>query len=171
MKTLKNYQTPHTSILSVVDFHAKTSVLQEREPVSPVAVQDYGMKCTELYGRLDPNTCSLKTAQCSLFEDSNKSYATFPKSGIMRNGNVYRIKSSDFHIIESGSTVSLMTPTKSDGKRYTMKVQSLIRKVGHSKFKEGNLAECLAARFGLKITPSFCEWMMGFPIMYTVLKQ
>lgn len=55
--------------------------------------------------------------------------------------------------------------------RYTMKVQSLIRKVGHSKFKEGNLAECLAARFGLKITPSFCEWIMGFPIMYTALKQ
>jgi len=89
----------------------------------------------------------------------------------MQNGSVFRIKYSGFHIIESGSTVSLMTPTKSDGKRYTMKIQSLIRKVGHSKFKEGNLAECLAARFGVKITPSFCEWMMGFPIMYTVLKQ
>ena len=48
--------------------------LKEKEAV-------YGVKCSALFGVLDPNTLLLKIAQCSLFEDLKECYATFPKSG------------------------------------------------------------------------------------------
>lgn len=91
------------------------------------------------------------------------------QSGMMRNGNVYRTPFSVSLIGGCGCTY-VHTPTKSDGIRYRMKLQSLVKKINGSKFKDGNLAEYLANHFGVKITPSFCEWIMGFPIMYTVLK-
>lgn len=73
-----------------VDSLARTSALLEK--VSELSVKEvaYGLRCIELYGKLDLDTSSLKTAQCSLFGDLNESYATFPKSGMMQNGNVYQ---------------------------------------------------------------------------------
>lgn len=66
---------------SAVDSLARTSALLEK--VSELSVREaaYGLKCSELYGKLDLNTCSLKTAQCSLFGDSSKSYATQEGTG------------------------------------------------------------------------------------------
>ena len=74
-----------------VDSLARTSALLEK--VSELSVKEvaYGLRCIELYGKLDLDTSSLKTAQCSLFGDLNESYATFPKSGMMQNGNVYQL--------------------------------------------------------------------------------
>lgn len=74
----------------VEDFRVKTSVLPENVKVLRESAPGCGVRCTELYGKLDLNTSSLKIRQLSLFPVSNKSYATFPKSGIMRNGNVYQ---------------------------------------------------------------------------------
>ena len=71
------------------DFRAKTSALQEKELVLSEPALDYGMRCIELYGRLDLGSSSLRTAQLSFIEDSNEYYAIFPKSGMMRNGDVY----------------------------------------------------------------------------------
>lgn len=46
----------------------------------------YGKNIKELWGKLDLNSSSLKTAQCSLFEDLNKSFAILPKAGMIVNG-------------------------------------------------------------------------------------
>lgn len=56
----------------VEDFHAKTSALQEVVWVSTEAALDYGVRCIELYGKLDLDMSSLRTAQLSFFEDSNR---------------------------------------------------------------------------------------------------
>ena len=88
MKISSNSQTRDTWMSLVEDFHAKTSALQEVVWVSTEAALDYGVRCIELYGKLDLDMSSLRTAQLSFFEDSNGSYAIFPKSGMMRNGNV-----------------------------------------------------------------------------------
>lgn len=151
----------------VEDSHARISVSQGKAKVLKEKGLDYGVRCLELYGKLDLNTSSLKTAQCSLFEDSKESYATFSKSGMMRNGNVYRIPLLDSPIGEK-ECIYVLTPTRTDGLRYKFSLTSLSKKRNHS---IGSLAECLAVNFGVKITPSFCEWIMGFPIMYTELKQ
>ena len=89
----------------VEDFHAKTSALQEVVWVSTEAALDYGVRCIELYGKLDLDMSSLRTAQLSFFEDSNGSYAIFPKSGMMRNGNVYRMSTLVSTIAGRGCTL------------------------------------------------------------------
>ena len=88
----------------VEDFRVKTSVLPENVKVLRESARGCGVRCTELYGKLDLNTSSLKIRQLSLFPVSNKSYATFPKSGIMRNGNVYQTTLLDTH--KKGKTLS-----------------------------------------------------------------
>ena len=127
----------------------------------------YGVKCSALFGVLDPNTLSLKIAQCSLFEDLKECYATFPKSGTMLNGKVYQQKHLDTHIKEK-DCIALLTPTASDGMRKSFKLQSLIKR--YQKHPVGNLAEQLAGQYETKITANFCETMMGFPLSWTELK-
>ena len=48
-----------------------------------------GSTWRELLAKYDPNTHSLKTAQCSLFGDLNQSLQTWPRWGSMRNGECY----------------------------------------------------------------------------------
>ena len=90
----------------VEDFRVKTSALPENVKVLKGNDPAYGVRCIELYGRLDLNTSSLRTPQLLLFPASNRCYATFPKSGMMRNGNVYqttlldtRTKGKDFILL------------------------------------------------------------------------
>lgn len=94
-----------------VDSLARTSALLEK--VSELSVKEvaYGLRCIELYGKLYLDTSSLKTAQCSLFGDLNESYATFPKSGMMQNGNVYQAPTLAYNRVGNGYIV-LPTPVK-----------------------------------------------------------
>ena len=110
----------------VEDFRVKTSALPENVKVLKGNDLAYGVRCIELYGRLDLNTSSLKIRQLSLFPVSNKSYATFPKSGIMRNGNVYQTTLLDTHTKGKDFTL-LPTPTKSDYKATFANVEALTR--------------------------------------------
>lgn len=109
---LERIKTHRLLTSSAVDSLVKTSALLEK--VSELSVKEaaYGLKCSELYGKLDLVTYSLKTAQCSLFGDLSKSYATFPKSGMMRNGSVYLAPTLAYNRIGSDYIV-LPTPAKS----------------------------------------------------------
>ena len=110
-KILDNLETPKKSTSLAVVSLAKIFRGQTPKPKGlKDTVQDCGAKCTALWGKLDLNTSSLKTAQTSLFEDLNECYATFPKSGMMRNGNVYQLQHLDLDIVENEYTL-LPTPT------------------------------------------------------------
>ena len=153
----------------VEDFRAKTSVLPENVKVLTGSAPDCGVKCIELYGRLDLNTSSLRIRQLSLFPDSSKSYATFPKSGMTRNGNVYqttlldtRTKGKDF--------ILLPTPTKSDYKATFATMDALTRyfRSGH----QIRVSDILAQKGFLKSQRiALLEMMMGFPIGHTELAR
>ena len=54
-----------------------------------------------LLGRYDPSTHSLKTAQCSLFEDLKPSSVTLPRWGSMQNGELYQRQTLVRPILES----------------------------------------------------------------------
>lgn len=149
----------------VEDFRVKTLALRENVKVLKAGAPACGVKCIELYGRLDLNTSSLRIRQLSLFPDSNKSYATFPKAGIMRNGSVYqttlldtRTKGKDF--------ILLPTPTKSDYKATFANVEALTRYLnsGH----QIRVSDILAQKGFLKSQRiALLEMMMGFPIGHT----
>ena len=106
---LERIKSLHLLTSSAVASLVKTSALLEKVSELQVHEADYGVKCLELYGKLDPDTSSLKTAQCCLFEDLSKSYATFPKSGMMRNGNVYQVQTLAYNRVGNDYIV-LPTP-------------------------------------------------------------
>lgn len=159
---LERIQNRHLLTSSAVDSLAKTSALLEK--VSELSVKEaaYGVRCIELYGKLDPDTCSLKTAQYSLFGDSNKFYATFPKSGMMRNGNVYQAPTLAYNRVGSDYIV-LPTPTKS-----TAKGACKDRYFGRPTYR-GNLHEYIrdGEQDSIYPHPALLESLMNFPIGWT----
>jgi hypothetical protein len=71
-------------------FHAKTLVQQEKAQELTENGQECGGRWQGLLARYDPNTHSLRTVQCSLLEDLNESLQTWPKWGLMRNGECFQ---------------------------------------------------------------------------------
>lgn len=145
-----------------VDSLARTSTLLEK--VSELSVKEvaYGLRCIELYGKLDLDTSSLKTAQCSLFGDLNESYATFPKSGMMQNGNVYQAPTLAYNRVGNGYIV-LPTPVKT-----TAHGAARDRYFGSPTYR-GNIQEYI--RDGEQDSqyphPALLENIMSFPIGWT----
>jgi hypothetical protein len=71
------------------DFPAKTFPQPEKGQELLVKDQECGNTWQGLLAKYNPVTSSWKTAQCSLFEDLEQSLETFPKWGLMRNGELY----------------------------------------------------------------------------------
>ena len=95
------------------DFLARTYPALEREQVLTVSDQECGATWRGLLAKYDPDTHSLKTAQCSLFADLTESYATLPRWGTMRNGELYPQPIPALRTSESESGYWL-TPRASD---------------------------------------------------------
>jgi hypothetical protein len=77
------------SMSSQAVFHAKTLVPQEKESGLTESDQDSGEKWQGSFAKYDPATHSLRTPQCSLFEDSTEFCAILPKWGLMLNGELW----------------------------------------------------------------------------------
>ena len=163
----RNYQIPNTWISLVEDFRAKTSALQEKELVLSEPALDYGVRCIELYGRLDLGSSSLRTAQLSFIEDSNEYYAIFPKSGMMRNGGVYRTPTLVSTIAGKGCTL-LPTPTKSNDKRGGFKSGAKLKE--YLSRHQTNTVDFLSLKgFSKCQIVNILESMMGFEVGHTAL--
>lgn len=162
IEILERIQSRHLLTSSAVDSLAKTLALLEK--VSELSVKEaaYGVRCIELYGRLDLSTSSLRIRQLSLFPVSNKSYATFPKSGMMQNGNVYQAPTLVYNRVGNDYIV-LPTPVKS-----TAKGTSKNRYFGSPTYR-GNIHEYI--RDGEQDSqyphPDLLESLMNFPIGWT----
>lgn len=161
---LERIKSLHLLTSSAVASLVKTSALLEKVSELQVHEADYGVKCLGLYGKLDLDTSSLKTAQCCLFEDLSKSYATFPKSGMMRNGNVYQVQTLAYNRVGNDYIV-LPTPTVSTSKGAVRK-----RYFGSPTYR-GNLEEFIrdGEQDSLYVHPNLLENIMNFPIGWTEL--
>lgn len=166
IEILEAIQTQNLLTLSAVDSLVRTSALLEKVSELEVKEAAYGLKCSVLWGKLDQDTLSLKTAQCSLFEDLRGSYATFPKSGIMQNGNVYQAPTLEYNRVGNDFIV-LPTPTKSTAKGAVRN-----RFFGSPTYR-GNLHEFIrdGERDSLYPHPDLLENLMTFPIGWTEPNQ
>ena len=126
MDVLNKLPHPKKSISLQADFPAKILAMQEAWKEFMANGRDYGLKCGELFALLDLNMQSLKTVQLYLFEDSKRSFATLPKSGMMHNGRLYRTQLLDT-LIDVRDCTLLPTPTKSDNKAQYKTLAVLIR--------------------------------------------
>lgn len=147
------------STLSQVDFLAKTFQAQTGMQLAlPDSEVDFGGSTPVLYTKSDLSSSLLKTVQTSLEKDSKRSYLTFPKSGMMRNGNVYQRKHLD--TLTKGLGYSLLpTPQASDNRdRGTyLKTAAITRRVEIGK------QIMLSMLFNGKPCPHCVTQIMGFP--------
>ncbi len=121
-----------------------------------------GLSSPEFLASFDPDTWLLKTSQACVVEGWQTFSETFPKSGTMRSGRVYRLPTLAHHIGENGFGL-LPTPTATDYKDTgdPRKIAALLDNY------QPRLTRIIASRHGLIPTPNFYEWMMGYAIGHT----
>lgn len=188
-----------TSMSSAEDFPARTSASPEAVQDSTEIAPDSGQKWRGSLARFDPNTCSLKTAQCSLFEDLTESSPTLPRSGLMWRGECYPLPTSAPRICASGSGSSdeiLPTPTCDSAThrtgRYAQGGMPLTARVArwptpcataHKGWSKNHNRAATDDRLDYtiereaneagspgRLNPEFVEWLMGWPIGHTGLE-
>ena len=84
-------------------FPAKTSALPEPEPALTEREADSGARWPGSLARYDRDTCSWKTAQRSLLGDSEPSLVTWPRSGLMLDGQCWELPTLERRIEGSES--------------------------------------------------------------------
>jgi len=146
-------------------FRVKISVPLEKEKESTENEVQCGSTWRESFARFDLDTHSWRTPQCLLAEDSVEFLGTWPRWGMMLNGECWELEMSEqtTNEIESGllgktTQNQLPNPTCHNAKEgaypseYTRNTPSL------------------ATHAGGKLNPTWVEWMMGWPLGWTDLK-
>jgi len=70
-------------------FPARTSALLAKEPESKVSDLECGERWHGWLAKFDPDTSTLRTAQCSLLEEEPELLQTLPRSGITLSGTLW----------------------------------------------------------------------------------
>jgi hypothetical protein len=149
-------------------FHAKTLAQQEKAQESTESDQECGEKWRGSFTKYDPDSSSWKTHQCSLLGDLESFSETWPRWGLMRDGECWEqpmlaLRTSE---TESGSLQipKLPTPVTSDANG--------AGRVGPR--KSGNISslkDYLSKWHKLAYPPvNITEYMMGWPLGWTDLK-
>ena len=139
------------------DFPVKTYQQQEKEMDSKESDQDSGEKWLGSFAKYDPSSHSLRTHQCSLFEDSTEYCATLPRWGLMRDGECWELMMSEqsTNATESGLWPTPTTPSGGGNVGGSGAYKNAIKNGTHIPHS---------------INPNLYEWLMGFPIGWTDLK-
>ena len=154
---------------SVVDSHAKTSVLQiQRHKESQEVGQGFGNTWQELWMRFDPKSSLLKTHQCLWEEGLQLSSVTLPQWGMMQDGVFLGLAMQELGM-KGNDAGSWPTPLKSEGPgSQQMKLTDAVAiaegfKPRYYKVEgmEGRKA------FTGKVNPEWEEWLMGWPMGWT----
>jgi hypothetical protein len=144
--------------LYLAGFHAKTLVQQEKEQELTANVAECGEKWQGSFTKYDPDSRSWKTHQCSLAEDLEPYLETWPRWGLMRDGECWEQLTLEQTIKGTGFGSLLPTPTCHNAKE------------GNYPAEKNRRTPLLATHVGGKIHPEFTEWMMGWPLEWTDLK-
>ena len=145
------------SMLSQEDSLAKICLPQEKERDLMESDQACGKKWQGSFAKYDQHTHSLRTHQCSLFEDSTEYCATLPKWGSMRTGECWELPMLEQNTNETEYGLWPTPTTPSGG---------------------GNCGGSGAYKNAIKngthiphsINPNLYEWLMGWPLGWTDLK-
>jgi hypothetical protein len=145
------------SKLSVEVFPVKTSLLQAKELALKENDQDSGEKWHGSFAKYDPSTHSLRTPQCSLFEDSTEYCATLPRWGSMRTGECWEqtMLEQSINATESGLWPTPTTPSGGGNCGGSGAYKNALKNGTHIPHS---------------INPNLYEWLMGWPQGWTDLK-
>ena len=150
-------------------FHAKTSAQLGGGLALTENDQVCGEKWQGSFAKYSPNTHSLRTHQCSLFEDLTEFCATLPKWGLMRNGECWEQTPLGLVTIEKEFGY-WPTPTATDwkatGKLETLKRQGDKNGAGHQNRPQYQYAR----KYNMKMPLAAQEILMKWPLGWTDLK-
>ena len=96
-------------------FRAKTSAPQEKAQELTESDQECGEKWRASFTKYDPDSSLWRTHQCSLLGDLEPFSETWPKWGLMRNGECWEQTQLEHPIKESVYGFTVPTPVASDG--------------------------------------------------------
>lgn len=144
---------------------ARTSAQQEKEPESLANGLGSGGKWLASWVKYDPATSSWKTRQCSLLEGLDEFSETWPKWGMMHDGECWELPTPALNTDENAYGF-LPTPLASDGDG-----GGICR---DKNGREYNLRDWWAKQ-GLgkrrrDRNPEFWEWVMGWPTGWSDLR-
>ena len=148
-------------------FHVKTSVSQAKGKDLMEQDLDCGQSLLGSFAKWNQHTHSLKTAQCSLLEDSIESSVILPKWGLMQNGELFHVQIPVEFINENVPGLSLPTPGASEGKG-----SSKNRYRGSPGYRGAKTSEALRTceEDPIYLNPLFAELIMMWPLGWTDLK-
>ena len=157
-------------------FRAKTYRRREAEKVSKTEKEaDCGEKWHASLGKYDLASCSWKTFPLSLGEGSESCSVTWPRWGLMQDGESWALD-TPAHLIDAtacGSSPKLPTPTAGDSKSSGSRMcqgskahagTSLTDAVQQTSGKERD-----SPPTGGRLNPTWVEWLMGWPLGWTGL--
>ena len=152
----------------------KTSARPERALDLSASDQGSGRRWLGLLARFDPESCSWRTPQCSLFEDLERSLEIWPRWGSMRNGECWERIPSAPTISESESGF-WPTPTHSP-RDASCTMETALKWNGIA--KQDSLSFAVAREEKAEgrhiphgqLNPPWVEWLMGWPTGWTDLK-
>lgn len=173
-------------------FPARTYPLPEKAQGSKESVAGYGERWRGSLARFDPDTCSWKTVQHSLLEDSDGCSVIWPRSGMTANGLCWELPMLALRINGTGSglwptptvcgnynrkwasatsgdglaTAVRMwpTPTRRDYRSDSCTPGVKAIRDAHTRGKT------LPWEVGGLLNPTWVEWLMGWPLGWTDLK-
>ncbi len=152
-------EEPLTSL--VEDSPAKILVQPGRAQESEGSKAGCGWKWRGSFVKYDPDTSSWRTRQCSLVEGLDVFSETWPRWGMMRNG-------------ECLERITLERPTSGIGFGLWPTPRVGMARGGHQTYSRGrsNLEEEVGASVpgGGTLNPTWVEWLMGWPIGWTDLR-
>jgi hypothetical protein len=173
-------------------FLVKTFPQQEKEPESKESDQVCGEKWRGSFVRYDQITFSWKTHQCSLLGDLEPFSETWPRWGLMRDGECWEQRMSELRTSETESGL-WPTPVSDDTgqrkKKYaqggtplslavntwpTPRTKGMCGGTGSWELLNKNTtieeARQMGAGNGGRLNPTWVEWLMGWPLGWTDLK-
>ena len=150
-------------------FHAQTLAPLGEEQESKAEDRDCGAKWRGLSVRFNRDSSSWKTAHCLLGEDLPWSSVILPKWGMMLAGELWERTTSP--LLTSATASGLWrSPTARDWKN----ARNPTKCDANGGYRQTSLAEQLCNKNGAtvaerngQVTPEFCEWLMGFPCVWT----
>jgi len=143
------------------DFHVPTLVPLEKEQELMEKPQECGEKWRGSFTKYSQDSRSWKTHQCSLLGDLEPFLETWPRWGLMQDGECWEQITLAHHIKEKEYGLKqYVTPTTRDYKG--MSGAGFRARHGENH----NLADCL----GGTPNPTWVEWLMGWPLGWTDLK-
>ena len=151
------------STSSVADSHARTSVRRGNMRGSSKDLdRASGSNLRGSLARYDPDSSSWRTWQTCWLSGWEEFSATWPRSGLMRSGRIFRRAPLVPHTFAVGFSW-LPTPRRTQAKiPYFRGARDL------KGFSSANLEEVLASIFpdliGKRMNRDYLRWMMGFPI-------